>query len=87
MRHCSSAKAGIVLNLFLNFEQKRASCSYKIVLIKFITVISSHETFVSKAFDSSSIPNLVKPKIKITAKELSYLTYTSNEKLEVCCGR
>jgi len=30
----SSAEAGIVLNLFLNFEQKWALCSYKIVLIK-----------------------------------------------------
>jgi len=29
---CSSGE--IVLNLFLNFEQKWASCSYKIVLIK-----------------------------------------------------
>ena len=27
-------KVNIVLNLFLNFEQKRASCSYKIVLMK-----------------------------------------------------
>jgi len=33
LRLCSS-EAGIVLNLFLNFEQKGASCSYKIVLIK-----------------------------------------------------
>jgi len=28
LRHCSFAEAGIVLNLFLNFERK-ASCSYK----------------------------------------------------------
>jgi len=34
LRLCSSAEAGIVLNLFLNCEQKRASCSYKIVFIK-----------------------------------------------------
>jgi len=32
LRLCSSAEAGIVLNLFLNFEQKLASCFYKIVL-------------------------------------------------------
>jgi len=31
---CSSAEAGIVLNLFLNFEERWASCSYKIVLMK-----------------------------------------------------
>jgi len=30
----SSSEAGIVLNLFLNFEQKLASCFYKIILIK-----------------------------------------------------
>jgi len=30
----SSAEAGIVFNLFLNFQQKWASCSYKIFLIK-----------------------------------------------------
>jgi len=30
---CSSVEAGNVLNLFLNFEQKLASCSNKIVLI------------------------------------------------------
>jgi len=29
LRLCSSVKAEIVLNLFLNFEQKSASCSYK----------------------------------------------------------
>ena len=29
-----AAEAGTVLNLFLNFEQKKGSCSYKIVLIK-----------------------------------------------------
>jgi len=34
LRLCSPAEAEIVLNLFLNFEQKLASCSYKIVLIK-----------------------------------------------------
>jgi len=34
LRLCSSAEAGITRNLFLNFEQKQASCSYKIVLIK-----------------------------------------------------
>jgi len=34
LRLCSFAKAEIVFNLFLNFEQKWASCSYKIVLIK-----------------------------------------------------
>jgi len=34
LRLCSSAEAEIVLNLFLNFEQKLASCSSKIVLIK-----------------------------------------------------
>ena len=37
-RSCSllffHAEAGIVLSLFLNFEPKLASCSYKIVLIK-----------------------------------------------------
>jgi len=32
LRLCSSAEARIVLNLFLNFKQKWASCSYKIVL-------------------------------------------------------
>jgi len=44
---CSSAKAGIVLNLFLNFEQKLALCSYEIVLIKnciLITVTLSIRT-------------------------------------------
>jgi len=35
---CSSAEAGIVLNLFLNFEQKWTLCSYKIFLIKTISV-------------------------------------------------
>jgi len=34
LRLCSSVEAGIVLILFLNFEPKLASCSYKIVLIK-----------------------------------------------------
>jgi len=34
LRLCSSAEIGIVLNLFLYFEQKWASCFYKIVLIK-----------------------------------------------------
>jgi len=34
LKLCSSAEAGIVLNFFSNFEQKWASCSYKIVLIK-----------------------------------------------------
>jgi len=34
LRLCSSAEAGIVLNLLLNFKQNWASCSYKIVLIK-----------------------------------------------------
>jgi len=34
LRLCSSAVAGVVLNLSLDFEQKGASCSYKIVLIK-----------------------------------------------------
>jgi len=34
LRPCSSAEAGIFLNLFLNFEQKWASYSYKIVRIK-----------------------------------------------------
>jgi len=39
LKLCSSAEVGIVLNLFLNFEQKLASCSYKIVLIKKYTYI------------------------------------------------
>jgi len=30
MRLCSSAEAGIVLNLFLNLGQKWASCSYSV---------------------------------------------------------
>jgi len=34
LRLFSYAEAGIALNLFVNFEQKRASYSYKIVLIK-----------------------------------------------------
>jgi len=31
---CSTVRTGIVLNLYLVFEQKRASCSYKIVLVQ-----------------------------------------------------
>jgi len=34
LRFCSSAEAEIILNFFLNFEEKWASCSYKIVFIK-----------------------------------------------------
>jgi len=34
LRFYSSAEAEIILNLFLNFEQKLASCSYKNVLAK-----------------------------------------------------
>jgi len=40
LRLCSSAEAEIVLNLFFNFEQTGALCSYKIVLIK--SVIQRH---------------------------------------------
>jgi len=39
LRFCSSAEAEIALNLFLNYEQNGASCSYKIVLIKKISVL------------------------------------------------
>jgi len=33
MRLCYSAEGGIVLNSFLNFEQREALCSYKIVFV------------------------------------------------------
>jgi len=34
LRLSASAETGIVLNLFLKFEQKGTLCSYKIVLLK-----------------------------------------------------
>jgi len=47
LRLNSTVEAGIVLNFFLNIEQKLASFSYKIVLIK-ISVAVGNRMFLGK---------------------------------------
>jgi len=52
----------IALNLFLNFEQKWASCSYKIILIKKCNMLIAYlkiKYLLSKAFDDVIDINIV----------------------------
>jgi len=72
LRLCSSAE--IVLNSFLNFEQKWASCSNKIVLMKKVytaaTIPSKQTSFCLSFFDPSVVKKKKRRKYKEKKKKI-----------------